>query len=129
MPSTAPVLVSGSLVSARDAEVGDLHLALRRDQYVARLHVAVHDAVGVRERQRVGDLGGDACRVQSTQASVRLQDLPQRLPGDVLHHDEGGVVFLTPVVDRDDVRVVEPGGGLRLSPEALHVGGIGRELG
>ena len=62
------------------------------------------------------------------ETAVRLQDLAQRLPGDVLHHDEGGVVLLAPVVDRDDVRVVEPGGGLRLAAEALDVDGIRREL-
>ncbi len=112
-----------------DAEVGDLHLTLWRDQHVAGLHVAVHDAVRVRERQRVGDLGRDAHRVRRGETFVRLQDLAQRLAGDVLHHDEGGVVLLAPVVDRDDVRVVESGRGLRLASEAFDVGGVRRELG
>ena len=36
---------------AGDAEVGDLHLARGGDEHVARLHVAVHHAVLVRERR------------------------------------------------------------------------------
>jgi hypothetical protein len=48
---------------------------------------------------------------------------------DVLHHDEVRALFLTPVVDRDDVRVVQVRGALRLTAEALDEVGVGRELG
>ena len=37
---------------ARDPEVGDLGLPLRRDEHVLRLHVAVHEPVRVREGER-----------------------------------------------------------------------------
>ena len=65
MPITAPVCGEAcvGVVGRGDAEVGDLHLALRRDEHVARLDVAVHDAVAVREGERVGDLGRDPGRV------------------------------------------------------------------
>ena len=60
VPITAPVWVRpcvGVGRVRRDAEVGDLHLPGRGDEHVARLDVAVHDAVAVREGERVGDLG------------------------------------------------------------------------
>ena len=52
-----------------DAEVGDLHLAVGGDQDVARLDVAVHDAVAVRVAQRGGDLRGDLGRARRASAS------------------------------------------------------------
>ena len=42
-----------------DAEVGDLHVAVGVDEHVARLHVAVHDAVAVGEGEGGGHVGGD----------------------------------------------------------------------
>jgi hypothetical protein len=40
-------------------------------------------------------------------------------PVEELHRDVVGVLGLAAVVDRDDVRVVERGGVLRLAAEAL----------
>ena len=48
---------------------------------------------------------------------------------DVLHHDEVGAVLLAPVVDADDVGVVEVGGGLGLAPEPGHEVGVVGVLG
>ena len=45
--------------------------------------------------------------------------LAQRAAGDQLHHQEEAAGLLADVVDRDDVRVVERGGGARLAQEAL----------
>ena len=47
---------------------------------------------------------------------------------DVLHDDEVGALALAPVVDRDDVRMGEVGGGLGLPPEALDEGVVDRQL-
>ena len=103
-----------------DAEVGDLHLALRRDEHVAGLDVAVHDAVRVGERRAPSAMSArDLGAAATARAARRLDHVAERLAVDVLHDDEGGVVLLAPVVDRDDVRVVQAGGGLRLAPEAL----------
>ena len=48
---------------------------------------------------------------------------------DVLHDDEVRAVLLAPVVDADDVRVVQVGGGLGLAAEARDEGRVGGELG
>ncbi len=113
-------------VHARDAEVGDLHLPLRRDEHVARLHVAVHDTVRVRERQGVGDLGRETRGIGRREPTVGVDHLAQGLAGHVLHHDVGRAVLLAPVVDGDDVRMVEARGRLRLAAEALDAVGVGR---
>ena len=61
------------------------------------LHVAVHDAVAVRERERVGDVGRDAGRFHRRRAWPYVLDhVAERLAVDVLHHDEGGVVAPAP---------------------------------
>ena len=42
-----------------DAEVGDLHPAVGRDQQVSRLDVAVNESLGVGNGKRLGGLGDD----------------------------------------------------------------------
>ena len=60
--------------------------------------------------------------------SVGGDDLFQRLPAYELHDDEGCAVVLAHVVDVDDVRVRERGGGARLAFEAGAEAGVGGEL-
>ena len=114
-------------LGAGDAEVGDLHPALRRDEHVSGLHVAVDDAVAVRELERVGDVGRDPGRFHRRERAVSVEHVAERLPVDVLHHDEGRVVLLAPVVHRDDVRVVQARGRLRFTAEPLDERRVGRE--
>ena len=57
---TEPVWVSPSLVPARAMPKSvTFTVAASREQHVAGLHVAVHDAAAVRERERRRDLGRD----------------------------------------------------------------------
>ena len=65
-----------------------------------------------------GDLGG-ALRVQRALAA---DDLREAAPVDVLHDDEVGARLLAPVVDADDVGVVEVGRRLGLAAEPLDEG-------
>jgi hypothetical protein len=51
----------------------------------------------------------------------------QRLALDVLVDDEAKAAGLADLVDGDDVRVVEGGGGARLQLEARHAVGVGGE--
>ena len=93
-----------------DAEVGDLDLAAGVDQHVAGLDVAVDDAVLVGEGQRGGDVGADLGRPLGRQRTVLADQLAQRPPLHVLHDDEVRAFLLAPVVDGDDVRMIEVGG-------------------
>ncbi len=57
------------------------------------------------------------------------QDGRQGAPVDEFHDDEVRAVVLAPVEDRDDVRMREVGGRLRLATEPLHERTVDRELG
>ena len=105
-----------------EAEVGDLDPAavgLVADQHVLRLHVAVDQAGAVG-----GGEGGDDRLEQRQRPGGRHRRLladhvAQGVAGDVLHGQEDDAVVVALVVDADDVRVVELGGGPRLAHEAL----------
>lgn len=77
-------------------------------------------------RQRVGDLRADQRHLVGIQAIPLVEHRPQALSVDELHHDERGGAP-APVVDADDVRMVQPGRGPRLALEPL--GGARRDLG
>ncbi len=85
------------------------------------LYVAVDDALGMGGLQRLGDLERHGrCRFRWEGASFEDPVL-QGATGQVLHGDVVRVArVLAAVVDRDDVRVREGGGALRLTLEALH---------
>ena len=123
------VRLGGRVHGPGDAEVGDLHLAVRTDQDVGRLDVAVGEPGLVGEPERGGDLGGDLGGLLGGEPLVGLQDLGERATLHVLHRDEVGAFVLAPVVDVDDVGVAEVGGGLGLAAEALDEVGVDRELG
>ena len=104
---------------ARDAEVGDLDAALAVDEDVVRLDVAVDDPVPVREAQRREDLARVLDATLTGAGPRPTIELLQRAPVEVLHRDVVRVLRLAAVVDRDDVRMVQRGGVLRLAPEPL----------
>jgi hypothetical protein len=106
-----------------DAEIEDLEPPRAVDQQIARLDVAM-DHVHLVRRGSPGahllepaDLLGDGHR------SPALDDFGQRVALEVLHDDVRLGGDLAEVVDRDDVGVVEGGGGTRFAREALR--GIG----
>ena len=104
-----------------DAEVGDLHPALVVDDDVLRLDVAVDDVLAMREAQRLEDLHGDRDQQCSGRSGAYLTMISLSGPPlEVLHGDVVGALGLAPVVDLDDVGVVEAGRAARLAAEALH---------
>ena len=78
------------------------------------------DAAGVGGRQRARDLAADLDDgLERRRPAAGLQRRPQRAPFDQLLDDvviaAGGLADL---VDDDDVRMIERGGGARLAEEA-----------
>ena len=51
-----------------------------------------------------------------------VEHVPQAAAAQQLEDEEGGAAVLTPVVDADDVGVLEGGDGLGLGPEAAEEG-------
>ena len=108
----------------RHAEVGQERAVrrrarIRREQDVARLHVAMDQPGGmggIERRGRLRDQGDGAVRFQSRLRSKEPLEIGAL---DVPHRDVQDAVGLAGVVDRDDVRMVEAGGDLGLADEAL----------
>ena len=128
----------GVLHGAGDAEVHHLHRARRGQHDVAGLDVPVDDAGAVGVLQRVQDAGDDLHGLGDGHGLALAEELADRVPLDVLHDDVGhradgavggGDLLLARVVDGDDGRVVEGGGGLRLPAEARLEGGVARNIG
>ncbi len=110
--------------SPRDAEVGHLHLAVPGEKDVARLDVAVDDAVAMGIAESLRDVGGDGGGPHRRERSLASDDRREGLPVDVLHDDEIRPLRLAPVEDRHDVRVGEVGCRLSLPAEAVHKGAV-----
>ncbi|MGC4079514.1 MAG: hypothetical protein QM702_21230 [Rubrivivax sp.] len=84
--------VAGSLDDLADAEVDDLDdlapVALRHEEDVRRLEIAVDDPARVRLAEAAGDLPADDQRVADVEEAVALQARGERLSGEELHRDE-----------------------------------------
>ena len=90
----------------RQAEVEDLHDAVRRDLDVRRLQIAVHDALLVRGFERLRDLSRDGQRFVQRYGSAR-DAVGQRLAVDQLEHQGPNTIRVFQSVDRADVRMIE----------------------
>ncbi len=99
--------------------VGAIRAGAFVEQHVGWLHVAVHETARVSRIQGARHLRDDPDRVRGVQPAV-LEALFQVTPLDEAHRDEQEIVLRRPgLVDRDDVRMVDRRGELRLAQEAL----------
>ena len=112
-----------------DAEVGDLHAALAGHEHVAGLDVAVDEAAVMRGPQGARGLGDESRGGSRRERAAPANDRGEVLALDELHDDERPDRVGAVVVDRDDARVVQGSGGLRLVPEAVVEVGIRPVLG
>ena len=112
-----PVFVMSDVDNPGEAEIEDLDLAVGEHVDVAGLEVAVDHLLGVGEPDAVADL------LHQRQGVVEGFDAPgadQVLQVPALEQLHGHVrlaFVLAEVVDRDDVRMVQPGRGLGLPHE------------
>ncbi len=111
----------------RDPEVEDLREAVGGDHHVRGLQVAMHDPRGVRLREPLGELRREVEDPARRQRPL-LEDLAERAPEDELHREVRRPVRRAHLVDGDDGRVVERGGGARLLLEAAEAVRVLREL-
>src|SRR5438045_9776342 len=80
----------------------------------------------MRRVERLGNLADNVERPLRLDSAVAAQEAPQVRSFDVAHRQIEDAVFFAGGDDRDDVRVVEARGGLRLAEEGLTEGGPSR---
>jgi hypothetical protein len=113
----------GPAAAVGEAEIEQLHVAVAPEDDVVGLDVAVCDARGVRGGERLGHLRRDVDAFEQRERP-RVEARAKRLTLDILGHDVVRAVGLPDVEDREDVRVVQGGGGAGLCLEAPHAVGI-----
>jgi hypothetical protein len=102
----------------RDAEVGDERMTTLEEN-VLGLDVAVDDAERVGRTQRVGDFARNTQGVTEWQLAFPLESRPQRLTRHIRHDVVEQSRGRTAVQQRQNVRVLEPGGRPDLGEEAF----------
>ena len=127
-PDMGEVVAGPSGQGGRYPEVGHLHLAVVAHDDVAELDVAVHETGVVGAAERLGHVRRDLCGPVGTETPGGTQHVGHVAAHDVLHDDVVGALLLAPVVDADDVGVVEGGRSLRLPAEPLDEARIIGEL-
>ena len=109
-------------------EVRNEDSAVRRQQDVGGLDVAMDDPAAMRGVERVSDLGEDHNGLPRFERAVLVEVLAQRRPVHELHDDRLDVAVGAGVEDRHDPRMREPGRGHRLAPEPLDERVVGGEM-
>ena len=107
-----------------DAEVGEHERAVRAYQQVARLDVAVHDALLVGGVQGVGGLRDQRHRARRGEPADPAEGTGQGVALHVLHHQERGAVLAAVVVHVHHAGVVDGGHGAGLAAEAFGEAGL-----
>ena len=109
-----------------DPEVHQLRPSSRAavvaDDHVLGLDVTVDDPAGVGVGERLAEVEGDLGDVAVVEHPGGAE-LVERLAGDQLGDQDRAAGVLTELVEGDDRRVVETGGGLCLAQDAVGVGG------
>ena len=98
--------------------VGSVGAGARVEEHVGGLHVTMHETARMGRIEGARDLREDADRVRRVQTAA-FEALFQVAPLDVAHGDEEDVLGRPSLVDRDDVRMVDRRGQLRLAQEPV----------
>ena len=99
-----------------NTEVGDQRPAVDTiQQNVVGLDIAMNHPARVRKRQRIGHFEQPAAYVIDGERSALLQLRGEVVPVDAGHHEEHQIPDFVDRINRDDVRMTQLGGRLRLA--------------
>ena len=113
----AACIASTGSVQLRQAEVENLHGAIRPEKHVVGLEVSVDDAARVRGREATRDSERHGEGLVQRKRS-RVETLAQALSFQAFRHEERCALVLADVVDRENVGVIERAGRSRFLCEA-----------
>ena len=117
----------GALEQPGQAEIGQHDPTVFGGEHVARLDVAMNHAVGMGVVETRCDLVEEVRYAAVVEADVH--QVGQGWTFDVLEHQvRHAALILAEVVDGDDVRMAQVGGGARFTAEPLHELGGGGEI-
>ena len=116
--------IAAPLQIARQPHIDELRPAIRRDDDVRRLDIAMHDAARVGVFQTRGDLKDIANRFADRNSAAALEHGPQVDAFDELERDEVQPLVFAAEEDAGDIFVIELRGGLGLLMKPLHVIGL-----
>ena len=102
----------------REAEVEQLH-AVRRQEHVRRLEIAMDDAARVQRRERGQHAEADRHRLARRSAARAAAARPATSPSSSSMAMNSSPRVLADLVDLADVRMIDAGRGAGLAPEAL----------
>ncbi len=103
-----------------DAEVGEHHPAALGQEDVARLDVAVLQALGVGHAEGLQHVGPDPGGMRGRHGAELAYGLGQRAAPQQLHDQPRPVLLDHDVVQRHDAGMAQPRGGLRLAHRSGH---------
>ena len=134
-PSVTPDCVTPPLTAGiqmpGQAHVDDLRPAVRRDDDVRRLDVAVDDALARPRGSARPRSGSCNARTRPAESAALIDQLPEVLPFDELESDEVQPLVFAAEVDAGDVLVIEHRGGPCFLLEPAHAlrvaSGFGRQ--
>jgi hypothetical protein len=121
-------------VCLHDPEVEDLDdlllVVVPREEDVARLQIAMHEAVFVSAAQRLAERREDRGQLSYRQAPLAIELRPEVLAFEELHHEVGRVSLHAKIEHLHHVRRPERGRDPRLSlePRAVHVRHLPRQI-
>lgn len=117
---------AGGAIAARQPETEHFDVAVRTQDQVFRLDIAVYDALRMGGGERAGDLAAPADYFAPRLRSSAL--FAEWAAFDKLHGDGCLAVFPDDVVDGNDVGVIHGGGRLSFLYQAFASGAAGDEL-
>ena len=111
-----------------DSEVTKFYVAVLGDQNICRLDVAVDNPGAMSTGQRSSQIGSPSAGAWERYRRFR-EDLLQRFPGYILHHQISDVPFFdADVVEVDDRRMRQLADNLRFAQELLLFGGRAKRV-
>ena len=109
---------------AGKTEISDKKAPVVVEEEVGRLDVTVDEATSVGVGEPMGGLGTDRGRLLRAEQAAGVQQGPQAPTAEVLEHEIGNAVLVAPVVDVQDVAVVQRRRQSRLGLELPKEGGV-----